>query len=196
MRAMSRQPRYVGGIRRDRSNPTQQTSLVIEIRPATPDDVAVVQDIEVDAGRRFVDIGFTVIAEDDPPSADDLLPAIADGRIWVAEDAGVAVGYVMVSIVDGHGHVDQVSVRVAAAGRGVGRALLDRAHGWAAGLGLEAMSLTTFTEVAFNGPYYGRLGYVNVPPGELGPELRAIRAAETAAGLDVSPRSAMQRPLP
>ena len=168
---------------------------MFEIRPASPDEVDQLRDVEVDAGRRFRDVGLAAIADDDPPPVDELLECIVGGRLWVAADAETIVGYVMVSVVDGAGHVDQVSVRTSAAGRGVGRALMDQAHDWARSSGLTAMTLTTFVEVPFNGPYYQRLGYEVVPEAELGPELAAIRAAEIAAGLDLSPRAAMRRSL-
>lgn len=168
---------------------------MFEIRPATPDEVEVLRDIEVDAGDRFREVGLAAIAEDDPPSAAELLEQIERGRLWAAADGDTIAGYVMVSIVDGAGHVDQVSVRTSAAGRGVGRALMGRAHEWARRSGLTTMTLTTFVEVPFNGPYYQRLGYEVVPEAELGPELAAIRAAETDAGLDLSPRAAMRLDL-
>ena len=71
------------------------------------------QAIEVDAGERFRDIGLHVVADDPPPVAAVLLEHVAAGTAWVAEEApSVAVGYALASVVDGDGHLDQVSVRV------------------------------------------------------------------------------------
>lgn len=165
------------------------------IRKATDRDIAAMQSIEVDAGTRFRDVGLDAIANDDPPSADGLAAHIADGTAWVAVAGGdVVVGYAAASVVDGEGHLDQVSVGLDAAGHGVGRELIETVHRWSNSLGHEAVTLTTFVDVAWNGPYYRRLGYEDVPADSMGPELATIRAAETAAGLDISPRVAMRRP--
>ena len=61
--------------------------------------------------------------------------------------------------------------------------------------GLAAQTLTTFRDVAWNGPYYARLGFTVVPAEALTPGLRELRAAETARGLDRWPRVVMSRPL-
>ncbi len=50
------------------------------------------------------------------------------------------------------------------------------------------MTLTTFADVPWNGPYYRRLGWRDLPAAELGPELAAIRRHEASLGLDAWPR--------
>ena len=57
------------------------------------------------------------------------------------------------------------------------------------------MTLTTFADVPWNGPLYERLGYRRLADAELGPELRSVRARETAHGLDRWPRIAMIKRL-
>ncbi|MFN0030509.1 MAG: GNAT family N-acetyltransferase [Acidimicrobiales bacterium] len=151
--------------------------------------------IEVDAGARFRAVGLDAIANDDPPAAAVLLTYVADGRAWLAERNGELVGYATASVVDGEGHLDQVSVLGLAAGHGIGALLVDRVCRWAADAGYHAVSLTTFRDVPWNGPYYQRLGFVEIPEHGCGPELRAIRRAERHAGLDVRPRIAMRKVL-
>lgn len=164
------------------------------IRAATAADFELMQDIEVDAGRRFRDVGLAVIADEPPPTAGDLSPYVRSSTAWIALDGhDEAVGYVIASIVDDEAHLDQLSVRVAAQGRGVGTSLIDRVAAWGASHGFEAMTLTTFRDVTFNGPFYRRLGFVEVPETEQGPQLAAIRAQERKAGLDLWPRVAMRR---
>ena len=165
------------------------------IRPATADDVEVMQAIEVDAGERFRAIGLDVIADDEPPTAQELHRHLADSTAWVAESGGQVVGYATASVVDGDGHLDQVSVLGSAARQGIGRALIDRVEAWASDAGLPALTLTTFRDVAWNGPYYERLGFRDLADGELGRELAAIRRSEVDAGIEVLPRVAMTRPV-
>lgn len=154
------------------------------------------QHIEVEAGRVFADIGLGSIAADDPPEREVLLAHVEAGTAWMAVDGdGAAIGYVLASVVDHEAHIDQVSVVPTAAGHGIGAALIDRVCAWATGGGHDAVTLTTFRDVAWNGPYYRRLGFVEVPAAAMGPELTAIRRSEAEAGIDVAPRIAMRRAL-
>ncbi len=162
-----------------------------KIRSARPDDIEAMQAIERDAGRRFRDVGLDRIADDHPPSADELAGYVADGRAWMAAWHR-PVGYALASVVDGEGHLDQVSVIPAEAGQAIGRDLVEEVHRWARDRGLAAVTLTTFADVPWNGPYYARMGYEILGDDELGPELAAIRAGEQASGLDVAPRVAMR----
>ncbi len=167
------------------------------IRAAVHGDIDAMRAVEVDAGARFAEVGLGSIAEDEPMSADDLAAYVDGRRAWVIVEGedGPVVGSVVVSIVDGHGHVDQIDVARSAQGRGLGVALMAVAEAWASAAGCTEMTLTTFRDVEFNGPWYRRRGYHDLEPDQLGPELAAIRAAEVAAGLDVEPRVAMARTL-
>ena len=49
------------------------------------------------------------------------------------------------------------------------------------------MTLTTFADAPWNGPYYRRLGWRDLPAAELGPELASIRRHEASLGLDACP---------
>ena len=60
---------------------------------------------------------------------------------------------------------------------------------------MPALTLLTFRDVAWNGPYYERLGFRALGDDELGPGLRALRDAEPAKGLDPAQRVAMRRPI-
>ena len=176
-----------------------------EVRLATAADVESMRDIEVDAGRRFrdfpADMGLDEIADDDPPAADVLLAHIANATAWVAVDllptdeAGRLVGYALASMMDGEAHLDQLSVRESAGRRGIGTALVHEACRWATAQAFSAITLTTFRDVGFNGPYYAGLGFTEMPVDELGPELRSLRELEQDIGLDVQPRIAMRRML-
>ncbi|WP_405057604.1 GNAT family N-acetyltransferase [Kribbella sp. NBC_01505] len=120
--------------------------------------------------------------------------ALRAGRLWVI--AGVderPAGFVLVEVVDGAAHIEQVSVHPDQQGRGLGRALIDHVEAWAAEQGLAGLTLSTFRSVPWNAPYYARLGFVELPAAELTDGLRAVLAAETAFGLDPATRVFMQR---
>lgn len=163
------------------------------IRPARPDDLPELRAVERAAGEMFRDIGMAAVADDEPPTVDELATYQTDGRAWVYVDENRPVAYLLVAVVDGHAHLEQVSVRPEYARRGVGRQLVEVAREWARAHRFRELSLTTFAEVPWNGPYYTRLGFEEVPPERLSPGLRAIRAAEAAKGLDSWPRVVMRR---
>ena len=59
----------------------------------------------------------------------------------------------------------------------------------------DGVTLTTFREVAWNAPYYRRLGFRALAPEEITPGLaERVRAAE-AAGLLARDRVVMRRPV-
>ncbi|MFC8047813.1 GNAT family N-acetyltransferase [Nocardia sp. NPDC057353] len=165
------------------------------IRPAVPADLPILQQLEQVAGAPFATLGMHAVAEDDPPAPEVLGEYIRAERAWVWVEQGRPAGYLVLDLVDGAAHVDQVSVDPALRGRRIGRRLLDHAAAWARARGLTALTLTTFVEVPWNGPYYRRLGFTFLAPEEETPGLRALRAAEAAHGLDRWPRACMRAEL-
>ncbi|MFF4148909.1 GNAT family N-acetyltransferase [Streptomyces sp. NPDC001651] len=166
----------------------------MRIRPVLPGELPVLQDIERAAGEVFREIGMAEIADDEPFPVDVLERYRRAGRNWVAcDEEGRPVGYLVAEPADGGLHVEQVSVHPDAARRGVGRALLAYAGERAREEGLSGLTLTTFADVPWNAPYYGRLGFHVVPEDRLTPGLRAIRAREAELGLDRWPRVCMRR---
>jgi GNAT superfamily N-acetyltransferase len=166
------------------------------IRPARPDDLPELRAVERAAGQLFRDIGMAVVADDEPPTVDDLAGYQADGRAWVyTEDTDRPVAYLLVAVVDGHAHLEQVSVRPEYTRRGIGTRLVEVAREWARARGFTELSLTTYAEVPWNGPYYARLGFAEVPPERLSAGLAAIRAAEATKGLDAWRRVVMRQRL-
>ena len=112
------------------------------------------------------------------------------------DDDDRPVGYVVVDVVDGCAHVEQLSVAPPHQGRGHARALLGEVERWAAAADLAALTLTTFAAVPWNRPLYEHLGFGVLDDGQVPPGLRALRRAEAAAGLDPGSRVCMRRALP
>ncbi|MEV0555974.1 GNAT family N-acetyltransferase [Streptomyces sp. NPDC050597] len=180
----------------------------MRIRAATPADLPLLQDIERAAGAPFRTLGMTEIADDEPPALELLERFRNAGHAWVAEgdgaegeeaegggDAGRPVAYLVGEPVDGAFHIEQVSVHPDAAHRGVGRTLIAYAADHARDQGLTGLTLTTFTEVPWNAPYYERIGFRALTEPELTPGLRKIRATEAEHGLDRWPRVCMYRAM-
>ncbi len=79
---------------------------------------------------------------------------------------------------------------------GLGKTLLDTAEAWAGQRGLTGLTLTAYSEVPWNAPYYQRLGFEVVTEAQMTDGLRCIREHEAARGLAAWPRVTMRRPLP
>jgi ribosomal protein S18 acetylase RimI-like enzyme len=95
------------------------------IRATQADEAEVLRDIERSAGQRFREVGLPDVADAEPMSVEALTEYARDGRSWVAVDAhGEPLGYVIVDIVDGQAHIEQISVRPDEQGTGLGRALI------------------------------------------------------------------------
>lgn len=137
------------------------------------------------------------VADDEPPSLDVLDEYRRAGRAWVTVRADDRpLGYLVADPVDGAGHIEQVSVHPSAARRGLGSGLIGHAGSWAAAEGLGGLTLTTFSHVPWNAPYYARLGFRVLMESELTDGLRKIRAEEAEHGLDRWPRVCMRRDVP
>lgn len=166
------------------------------IRTAAAADLPSCQDIERAAGECFRSVGMPEIAEDEPLDLETLARYRRAGLAWVAaDDEDRPVAYLIAEPVDGALHIEQVSVHPDWAHRRIGRALIEHAAARAADEGLAALTLTTFTDVAWNAPYYATCGFEPIPPEALSPGLRDIRDREAAHGLDRWSRLSMRRAL-
>ena len=81
------------------------------VRAARSDELVRLQGIQVAAGGAFRGIGMSDVA-DNPPLALDVLEAYQEsGRAFVASDVvDGPIGFVVVDVIDGCAHVEQVSV--------------------------------------------------------------------------------------
>lgn len=152
--------------------------------------------IENDSAVIFAAIGMAEIEDDPPNSLATLGAAQQAGNLWVAcDDDDVPVAFALVLTVDGLPHIQELDVMHRFQRRGIGAGLVARIAGEARAAGAPAVTLTTFSDVPWNGPYYARLGFRTLMPEELTPGLRAIFREEQEAGLDMDRRSAMRLEL-
>lgn len=147
-------------------------TVTVVIRRATAADVAVLPKLEAAAGVLFRDLGMDEVADDPPPELAVFAQAERVGRLLVALVDQEVVGFVLLNELDGALHVEQVSVAPEAGRRGIGRRLMAAAVELAREQGFAVMTLTTFRDVPFNGPFYASLGWSPIPETELSPGLR------------------------
>jgi GNAT superfamily N-acetyltransferase len=135
----------------------------------------------------------SVLAE--TTSAADFEAARHRGQLWVALVDDVPIGFAHVTILGpGTAHLEEIDVHPEHGGRGVGSRLVVTVCQWAEASGYSAVTLTTFRHLPWNMPFYERLGFQEIPSGELSPALRLVIEDETRRGLDSSRRVAMKRP--
>ncbi len=152
------------------------------IRRARPSDLRRLAAIE-DAGapmfaEYFGEAMVPALASRAPSGADRdghgfLLVALVDRRL---------VGFAHVVPYGLHSHLEQVSVLPSHGRQGLGRRLVTEAMEEARWAGFDVMSLTTYRDVPWNGPFYASLGFVEVADPE--PFQADLRAREQALGLD------------
>jgi GNAT superfamily N-acetyltransferase len=166
-----------------------------QIRLARPQDILLLPEIERTAARLFA--GLDLFQDlDDTRSIEELERAQKAGRLWVAaEPNGQPVGFAMAIEVDGLAHLDELDVHPEHGRRGLGTALVETVCEWAKSAGFRAITLSTFTDVAWNAPFYARLGFKTVPEDELTDGLLHLREVEAGWGLPISKRVMMRREL-
>lgn len=159
--------------------------MTFTVRAAAPADLATLPAIELSGEAMFADFGIVF-----PPGPATVEAAIAHGAaVFVAGDPPVA--FAAVVELDGHPHLEQISVRADMTRNGIGNLLLGEVvsrYG-------PGLTLLTFRDVPWNGPWYTRHGFIELPEPAWGPELRDHWQAEIDAGLhDLGARLVMHLP--
>lgn len=166
------------------------------IRLAQVDDIDSLSGIERAADAVFRSMNMDAVVEGETMPIPDLFRYLDAGRAWVdVDELDRPVAYLLLDVVGGAAHIEQVSVHPSHAGQGKGRRLIEKAAEWATLQGYPVLTLTTFADVPWNAPYYARLGFEIIPPDQLTPGLEEIRHHEASIGLDAWPRVAMKRIL-
>lgn len=155
----------------------------VAIRPARAADLAGLSAIEESGADTFARAGIPLADRAPPSPPGQWAPSLDAGLLWVADDpqSGV-IGFLAGKIEDGGLHIEEIDVVLERQKQGHGRRLIERAADWARDLGLAALTLTTFRSVAWNGPFYARLGFVELSPAQTPAWLAAILAEEAARG--------------
>lgn len=155
----------------------------MQYRPGEPTDIPHIQAVESAAGELFRSVAMDQIAEDRPPERRLLRHMINKGQLWVAIVDSLVVGYAMVIPVGSEAHLDQVSVDPTFGRRGIGTSLVQLACEWAEQRGCEYMTLFTYADVPWNQPYYRKLGFTELDPNHLSPEVSGLWQRESASDL-------------
>jgi len=127
----------------------------MRIRPANPAEATEIHELVQRAYGHYVER----IGGRPGPMDTDYAEKIAQGQVFVAEDAGTIVGLIVLVTEPDHLLVENVAVAPERQGQGIGRALLAFAEDVAREAGTPTLRLYTHVKMTENLAFYPRLGY-------------------------------------
>ena len=131
-------------------------ALKIGLRPATAEDAASIASCVCEAYVHYIER----IGKQPGPMLEDYAEVIRHSQVHVAISEGRVVGAIVLQITGEGFYVDNVSVRPAVKGQGVGRLLLELAESEARKQGHASLYLATHERMTENRALYARAGYV------------------------------------
>jgi len=163
------------------------------IGPAGPEDVPKLPDIERKACELFLQFPHTASLPLLLTPLTRFEEAQRRGMLWVGREAnGSPVGFALVEWLGTELHLEELDVLPDHGRRGLGAALVRTVCDYAEHQGHASVTLCTFRDIPWNAPFYERLGFSVLPPGEILPALEARMREEAAQGLTLDHRVAMR----
>ncbi len=126
----------------------------MQIRPARIEDTDPVTQV---IGAAYAPLRADLV--DLPEVTAGVADQIAGGGAWVAEQAGTILGVVLTSRTGTNLHIVNLAVSPAAAGSGIGSALMAHVERMATDDGIERLRLATHRDLPANVAFYGRRGW-------------------------------------
>ena len=164
------------------------------ITHAQLDDIPALISVDKAASALFEPTGLlSADAMADHVPAAVLETEIPLGNVFVARNQhDWAVGFALIRPRGSGLYLDQISVHPDHGQKGLGRALVIRTLAEAEARKLPHVSLSTFRDLAWNGPFYASLGFKEVPTDRLEPYMIEIEEAQKPF-MDVTKRCFMRR---
>lgn len=162
------------------------------LRLARPADAEAMPAIERAAAEMFThDPGLERFDPDDTWEAADLQRLIRKGHCLVAHVGEEMAGFLVAEPFQRELHIWEMNVHPRFGRRGIGAGLVRAAQIDARNTGFKALTLTTFRDLPWNGPFYARLGFEEVTALDAHLRLAGELANEVDDGLPADRRCAM-----
>ena len=167
------------------------------IRLAVSGDAQLLPAIETSAAQVFRMIDeLSWLAESPPISVERHNHLIALSTCWVELDTEHRPqGFLSAERHGSDLHIYELSVMQSMQGQGTGRRLIEAAKDYARSSRLSFVTLTTFTKVPWNAPFYSRMGFQTKAIKDLDQRLAAILSEECKHGLAPECRCVMAWPV-
>jgi len=164
------------------------------IRPANSGDITYMIAADIAAGELFRPTGLIYNMPEVPDGVptDLLRRAIAEDMVIAATYEDRAVGFALTSIRGFCFYLDQLSVDPKHGRKGLGRHLMQKVLEKAEENSLQEVYLSTFRDLVWNGPWYRKLGFKELPRKKMTPWMLQIEA-DQAEEMDVTLRCFMMR---
>lgn len=162
------------------------------IRLARPADAETIPAIERAAGKVFESAeDLAGIAGQHTVPLERLERYIRKGYCLVSHVGSAMVAFLACEPFKRELHIWEIGVLPAHQGKGIGAGLVRACQIDARNSGFRAITLTTFRDVPWNGPFYTRLGFEEVTALDAHPRLAGELANEADNGLPADRRCAM-----
>src|SRR5436305_1030080 len=176
--------------------PVSEPVRKYHIRLARPDEVGMLREIEDEAGERFNGLDIFDPAMSSSFSLDEMFRLAKLDQVWVACDSNDRpVGMIIASIRCGYAYIEELDVLMEHGRQGLGTRLIQQVCKWARAQGCDAVDLSTFRDVPWNGPFYRKNGFRDLTSDEWTADMPRIREIETSQGLVPAARVFMRRGL-
>lgn len=170
----------------------QPLELGYTIRSARVEELTLLAHIEQSAAVRFLDTPYAFLVDAKPMSLDFVQQRFQVGQVWVAVDQqDTVIGFAVTREVDDTLYLQEIDIEPKHGQKGLGYALVDTVRSWAKLSNYDVMSLSTFRDLAWNAPFYSKLGFRILDESELTAGFQQIRRQEREAGLPICDRVIM-----
>ena len=157
----------------------------MKVRLAIEADLPRLPEIELSAVDAFLNTSIPPGPLSTATPAEGWRDALEHGTLWVIDDEqGKPIGFLGAHRDGGGLHILEFDVEAGHQGKGLGRLLLNHVIAWARTEGLSEVTLTTFRSIAWNAPFYAKLGFVEISDADMPPHLTETLEAERARNLE------------
>jgi ribosomal protein S18 acetylase RimI-like enzyme len=169
--------------------------MTYEIRKARMSELPRLADIERASGALFASVGIGEVDVNDVAELRLVESVARAGGVFVAVKDDAPVGFILSAPLDVHIHIYELSVHPAHGRQGLGRRLVDAVCDDASARGFKAVTLSTFRDVPWNGPFYESCGFRILEEAEWTPAFYLAHYHEAEMGLPLERRCFMRRDL-
>jgi GNAT superfamily N-acetyltransferase len=145
------------------------------LRTATVDDIPRLCAISCSATKKFSSILELADLADDQEEPLTIQQWLALGNIYLVEAKDLPVGFIAAHPLDNTIYIAEIAVHEDNQSKGLGEMLLKAVCRWAVeratfeGSTKARVSLTTYPDVPWNGPWYQKFGFLETDASEVGP---------------------------
>ena len=171
-----------------------QSARDFSIRKARYADIPFLGLVERSAAQLFRTANLDFLVDGSTVDPKVLVAMFDASHLWVACDfMDYPIGFSGGQYIEGNFHLVEISVAQDFQGKGVGSALMERMEADVRREGYKSMTLTTYRNLAWNGPWYSRMGFMEVRAEDVGRTYLGILESERQHGFDMSTRCVMRK---